>query len=60
MSEFNDKINKLIEYVKTEFPTGCGDGKCPEDCPLLNVEVCTIEDNICSILLNLRRNSRSS
>ena len=47
-----EKILKLIEYIKEEFPAGCGCGygiDC-KNCPLSKVDEHTIEGAVCDLL----------
>ena len=45
------KIKDLVEYIKENFPEGCGHtGPCPVSCPLLNCEKASLENDICNML----------
>ena len=52
--EMNNKIQKLLDYIKKEFPDGCGhpnsEYDCHEGCPLYKSKVHTREHDMCVIL----------
>lgn len=52
--EMNEKISKLIDYIKNEFPDGCGhpnsEFDCHAECPLYNCKVKTLEHDVCEML----------
>ena len=45
-----EKILKLVEYIKEEFPAGCGYGTDCKNCPLGKADDYTIEGAVCDLL----------
>lgn len=55
----NNKIKKLIDYIKKEFPDGCGhDYGCPSSCPLKKCGKATLENDVCNMLANQEYRTR--
>ena len=52
--EMNNKIQKLIDHIKEEFPDGCGhpnnEYDCHEECPLYQSKAYSREHKICEFL----------
>ena len=49
----NDKIRLLLKYIQDRFPEGCSDGnECSPDCPLMNADGNSMEDDLCELLSN--------
>ena len=57
MDKINEKITKLAEYIKKEFPKGCIDQNCDGTCPLDDAKPESIETEICGMLHYIKRNS---
>ena len=47
-----EKAKKLIDNIRQEFPKGCTNMRC-DDCPFINAYEDTIEQHLCSILINM-------
>jgi len=54
----DEKVRKLIEYIKTNFPDGCGHSTCPDTCPVLIHGVHSLEGDVCDLLANMEDRTR--
>lgn len=52
MKEWNDKIKRLMEHIKKEFPNGCSRVSIDEcrECVLYDKEDYTTEDMLCDLI----------
>ncbi len=67
IDEWNDKVNKLKEYIENEFPNGCanttyGDlevhDRCPKSCILYGEDLGTDWDGLCQIFIARSQNQQ--
>jgi len=48
-SSMRDKIQKLLDQIRRDFPNGCEDLDC-SDCPLELHEPATLDEKVCTML----------
>ena len=60
MKTMRDKIEKLLEQIKRDFPDGCAELDCVfDDCPL-NTNENTLKHELCKLLKWQRRHAQAT